>query len=192
VLHDGHFCVSNRSCMMLRVSPRHATFWVMHITAWGTSERQCGTTTRIWPLLKICRTRWTWDELTATWASHTSHLATWRQLWSARNIFLVCVLVGDWCHNQCSCLFIWLKVTKNAIQVHFLLQPVWLTVGQDSSVGIVVHCGLDGLGIESLWGQDFCTCPDWHWGPPCLLYNRYRVFPGCEAAGAWHWTPTPI
>jgi len=24
------------------------------------------------------------------------------------------------------------------------------------------------------------TCPDQPWGPPSLLYNGYRVFPGCK------------
>jgi len=24
----------------------------------------------------------------------------------------------------------------------------------------------------------FHTCPDWPWGPPSLLYNGYRIFPG--------------
>jgi len=24
----------------------------------------------------------------------------------------------------------------------------------------------------------FSICPDWPWGPPSLLYNGYRVFPG--------------
>ena len=28
------------------------------------------------------------------------------------------------------------------------------------------------------------------WGPPSLLYNWYRVFPGGKAAGAWRWPPT--
>jgi len=27
-------------------------------------------------------------------------------------------------------------------------------------------------------GETFCTCPDWPWGPPSLLYNGYWVFPG--------------
>jgi len=27
-------------------------------------------------------------------------------------------------------------------------------------------------------GKIFRTCPDQHWGPPSLLYNGYRVFPG--------------
>jgi hypothetical protein len=36
---------------------------------------------------------------------------------------------------------------------------------------------LDGPAIESRWGEIF-RCPDWPWGPPSLLYNGYRVFPG--------------
>jgi hypothetical protein len=27
-------------------------------------------------------------------------------------------------------------------------------------------------------GEIFRTCPDRPWGPPSLLYNEYRVFPG--------------
>jgi hypothetical protein len=27
-------------------------------------------------------------------------------------------------------------------------------------------------------GEIFHTCPDWPSGPPSLLYNGYRVFPG--------------
>ena len=34
-------------------------------------------------------------------------------------------------------------------------------------------------------GEIFRTRPDRPWGPPCLLYNGYRVFPGGKAAGAW-------
>ena len=49
---------------------------------------------------------------------------------------------------------------------------------RDSSVGIATGYGLDGPGIESRWGQIFCTCPDRPCGPPSLLYNGYRVFPG--------------
>jgi hypothetical protein len=33
-------------------------------------------------------------------------------------------------------------------------------------------------GIESRWGEIFRTCPHRPWGPPSLLYNGYRVFPG--------------
>jgi hypothetical protein len=33
-------------------------------------------------------------------------------------------------------------------------------------------------------GEIFRTCPDRPWGPPNLLYNGYRVFPGGKAAEA--------
>jgi hypothetical protein len=46
------------------------------------------------------------------------------------------------------------------------------------SVGIATDYGLDGAGIESRWGEIFRTCPDRPCGPPNLLYNWYRVFPG--------------
>ena len=36
----------------------------------------------------------------------------------------------------------------------------------------------------------FRTCPDRPWGPPSILYNGYRVFPGGKSAGTWHWTLT--
>jgi hypothetical protein len=51
--------------------------------------------------------------------------------------------------------------------------------GPGSSVGIARGYGLDGPGIESRWGGEiFRTCPDRPQGPPSLLYNGYRVFPG--------------
>ena len=34
-------------------------------------------------------------------------------------------------------------------------------------------------------GEIFRTRPARSWGPPSLLYNGYRVFPGDKAAGAW-------
>jgi hypothetical protein len=34
-----------------------------------------------------------------------------------------------------------------------------------------------------LGGEIFRTCPDLLWGPPSLLCNEYRVFPGGKAAG---------
>jgi hypothetical protein len=49
--------------------------------------------------------------------------------------------------------------------------------GPGSSIGIATDYGLDGPGIESRWGEIFRS-PEWPWGPPSLLYNGYRVFPG--------------
>jgi hypothetical protein len=50
--------------------------------------------------------------------------------------------------------------------------------GPGSIVGIASGYGLDGPGIESRWGDISHTCPDRLWGPPSLVYNMYRVFPG--------------
>ena len=62
---------------------------------------------------------------------------------------------------------------------------------RDNSVSIATRYGLDGQGSNLDGGEIFRTCPDRPWGPPNLLYNRYRVFPGGKAAGAWRWQPTP-
>jgi hypothetical protein len=64
-------------------------------------------------------------------------------------------------------------------------------MGQDSVADIATCYGLDGPGIESWWGEIFCTTLDRSWGPPSLLYNGCRVsFPG-KAVEAWRWPPTP-
>ena len=62
---------------------------------------------------------------------------------------------------------------------------ICLIVGRDSAVGIATRYGLDGPGIESRWLEIICARPERPWGPPSLLYNGYRVFPGGKAAGAW-------
>ena len=41
-------------------------------------------------------------------------------------------------------------------------------------------------------GEVFLARPDWLRGPPNVLYNGYRVFPGDKAAEAWCWQPTPV
>jgi hypothetical protein len=57
----------------------------------------------------------------------------------------------------------------------YLYFKIWRS---GSSVGIATAYGLDGPEIESRWGEIFRTCTYRPWGPPNLLYNRYRVFPG--------------
>ena len=60
-----------------------------------------------------------------------------------------------------------------------------------SSVGTATGYGLDGPGIESRWGEIFRTCPDRPWGPPSLLYNGYRVFPGGKLRPGRDAVPSP-
>jgi len=38
--------------------------------------------------------------------------------------------------------------------------------------------GLDGPVSNPGGGEIFRTCPDRPWGPPSLVYNGYRIFPG--------------
>ena len=45
-------------------------------------------------------------------------------------------------------------------------------------VRLTTDYGLDGTGSNPGGDEIFRTCPDRPWGPPSLLYNGYRVFPG--------------
>jgi hypothetical protein len=50
--------------------------------------------------------------------------------------------------------------------------------GPGSSVGIATGYGVDGPRSNPGGGEIFRGCPNRPWGPPSLLYNGYRVFPG--------------
>jgi hypothetical protein len=66
---------------------------------------------------------------------------------------------------------------------------------RDSSVGIATRYGLEGPGMEYRWGESFRTYPDRLRGPPTLLYNGYRIFPGSKGGGGvmltTHFLPVP-
>ena len=47
-------------------------------------------------------------------------------------------------------------------------------------------------GSNSGWSEIFRTCPDRPWGPPSLLYNGYRVFPGVKSGRVVTLTPHPL
>ena len=58
---------------------------------------------------------------------------------------------------------------------------------RNGSAGIATALRALGSGDRiPVGGEIFRTCPDRSWGPPSLLYNGYRLFPGGKAAGAWH------
>jgi hypothetical protein len=65
-----------------------------------------------------------------------------------------------------------------------------IVVGRDSSFGIATRYWLDDPGIDSRWGGEI-SHPDPPWGPPSLLYNGCRIFPGGKAAGTRRWPSTP-
>ena len=65
-------------------------------------------------------------------------------------------------------------------------------MGRGSSVGIATGYGLDGPGSNpGGWGEIFRTCPDRPRGPPSLLYNGYRVFPGGKERPRREADPSP-
>ena len=77
---------------------------------------------------------------------------------------------------------------KNHILTFFLKHDIIgcvyvVYVGRDVSVGITTRYGLNGPGIESPWGKIFRIHSDRPWGPPSLIYNGYRVFPGVKRPG---------
>ena len=55
-----------------------------------------------------------------------------------------------------------------------------ITGSRDRVVSIATRYGLEGQGIESRWGEIFRNYSDQLRGPPSLLYNGHRVFPGCK------------
>jgi hypothetical protein len=52
-----------------------------------------------------------------------------------------------------------------------------------SSVGIATDYWLTVRRSNPGGGEIFRTRPDLQWGPPSLLYNGYRVFPGVNRPG---------
>jgi hypothetical protein len=89
--------------------------------------------------------------------------------------------LSGWCSADTS------RLKHFYISLHFMC-PVR---GRDSAVGIAPRYGLDGPRSNPGGGEFFRTNPNWPRGPPSLLYNEYRFFPGGKSAGAWRWTPTP-
>ena len=63
--------------------------------------------------------------------------------------------------------------------------------GPGSSVGIATGYRLEVRGSNPGGGQIFRTCPDRPWGPPSLLYNGYRVFPGGKERQGRDADPSP-
>jgi len=60
------------------------------------------------------------------------------------------------------------------------------------AVIIATCCVLTVRGSKLDGGEIYCAHLDRPRGLPSLLYNGYRVFPGCKAAGAWCWPPNSV
>jgi hypothetical protein len=64
-----------------------------------------------------------------------------------------------------------------------ILCRVFLSGCRDSSVGIATRYETEGPGMKSRWGRDIPHSSGTSLGPASLLYNGYRVFPGCKRPG---------
>jgi hypothetical protein len=103
---------------------------------------------------------------------------------------MVCLL---WGRNWIVMLLLKLNLSIKEV-IYWSCKWYWTTWGSRvSSVGIATCYRLDGPGIESRWGgESFRARPDWPCGPPGLLYDVYRVFPGGRAARVWCWPLPPL
>ena len=63
--------------------------------------------------------------------------------------------------------------------------------GPCSVVRIATRYWLDSPGSNPGGGEIFRTCPDRPWGPPSILHNGYRVFPGGKERLKRDADPTP-
>ena len=67
-----------------------------------------------------------------------------------------------------------------------------IVCGLGSSVSIATGYGLEVRGSKPDGGEIFRTYPDRPWGPPSLLYNGYRVFPGRKEPPGCDADPSPL
>ena len=107
-------------------------------------------------------------------------------------LFLCCWHVAYWLHpSRCAVSKCYRDETVWNLDAEFKGKhglndgPEWRSRYSDS-----LRAGRSGDRIP-VGDEIFRACPDRPWGPPSLLNNVYRVFPGSKAAGAWGWPPTP-
>ena len=80
--------------------------------------------------------------------------------------------------------------TRHLLEVKFHLSH---NLGPaERTLGIATRYGLEGPGIESRWGKIFRIYPDRLRGPPILLCNWYRVFPGGKGGRGVMLTAHPL
>ena len=103
---------------------------------------------------------------------HVSHSMTNCSAWVYSCKMMMLILLAFWD------LILTLKISSSS-------RIVWLL-----NISRTAY-GLDGPGIESRWGEVFRTSLDRPWGPPSLLYNGYRVFPGGKVLPGRDADPSP-
>jgi hypothetical protein len=77
----------------------------------------------------------------------------------------------------------WSNSRRRVTEIRGYLSEVAQTSG--SAIGIATRYGMDGPSSNPGGGKIYRFRRDRLWGPPSLVYNGYRVFPGGKAAEAW-------
>ena len=81
--------------------------------------------------------------------------------------------------------FMLIQILLPSINTKYLVGPVAKSVKR-------LATGWTVRGSNPGGGEIFRTCPDRHWGPPSLLYNGYRVFPGVKCGRGVTLTSHPL
>jgi hypothetical protein len=83
------------------------------------------------------------------------------------------------------------KTQKNNQNFEIFLAPI-ISVGPVAQPVQRLATGWKIWGSNPGGGEVFLTCPDRPWGPPSLVYNGYRVFPGVKSGRGVTLTPHPL
>ena len=86
---------------------------------------------------------------------------------SSKRMIKITVKITYWCY------FLFYLHTHTHTYIY-----IYIYGGPGSSVGIATELRAGRSGIESRWGRDFPPVQTGPGGPPSLLQNGYRVFPG--------------
>ena len=68
------------------------------------------------------------------------------------------------------------------------ISQIWAAIAQSI---LRLATGWTVRGSNRGGDEIFRACPDRPWGPPCLLYNGYRVFPGGKERTGRDADPSP-
>jgi hypothetical protein len=127
---------------------------------------------------------------TATMVTRTHHNVTLHYI-TPPVLLRILYTLGGRRHSNYTTLVMWKHKPEMDMHAHIKC-PLRLYVGPVAQSVYRLTTGWTVRGSNPGGGEIFRTRPDQPCGPPTLLYNGYRVFPGGKAAEAWCWPPTEV